>query len=128
LRRELSPQVYLWVNAYKRQSDYYHSYEEEALTRIDPLFGYNVRAHSSLGKACHTGETVFSIDGAGTMYRCHFIKTPIGNIYEDSFERALQPRPCSNQSCGCYIGYVHLKELQLDQVYGGILERIPGQL
>lgn len=126
LRRELAPEVYLWVNAYKDQPEYYHAGEVEALTRIDPLFGFNAVDHASRGRACRTGETVFSVDGTGTMYRCHFIKTPIGNLYEEGFERALRPRPCTNGSCGCHIGYVHLEELHLDGVYAeGILERIP---
>src|SRR5262249_52265128 len=38
LRRELPPDVYLWVNAYKRESDYYPPEIVEELTRLDPLF------------------------------------------------------------------------------------------
>ena len=60
------------------------------------------------------------------MRRCHFIKQPIGNIYEPGFEKALFDRPCSNDTCGCHIGYVHLDYLGLYQVFGsGVLERIP---
>ncbi|MEO0844412.1 MAG: radical SAM protein, partial [Cyanobacteria bacterium J06643_5] len=33
---------------------------------------------------------------------------------------------CSNDTCHCHIGYVHLDYLELDKVFGdGILERIP---
>ena len=35
---ELPPDVYLWVNAYKREPDYYTASMVEELTRIDPLF------------------------------------------------------------------------------------------
>lgn len=60
------------------------------------------------------------------MYRCHFIKEPIGNIYDYNWEATLFDRPCTNQTCHCHIGYVHLEYLKMNQVFGsGILERIP---
>jgi hypothetical protein len=60
------------------------------------------------------------------MRRCHFIKEPIGNIYDPNYEAALFERPCTNETCHCHIGYVHLEYLELDKVFGsGILERIP---
>ena len=43
-----------------------------------------------------------------------------------SFYDALRPRSCTNDDCGCHIGYVHLEYLELDKVFGaGILERVP---
>jgi hypothetical protein len=69
---------------------------------------------------------VISVDGDGIMRRCHFIKEPIGCLYDADFAKALSPRTCTNATCGCHIGYVHLEELGLDRVYGdGLLERIP---
>ena len=71
---------------------------------------------------------MISVDGAGDIYRCHFIKQPLGNIYEPGFADTLVDRPCSNQTCGCHIGYVHMDELQLYPVFGsGVLERIPAE-
>jgi MoaA/NifB/PqqE/SkfB family radical SAM enzyme len=126
LRAALPDDVYLWVNAYKREPDYYDEGVLNFLTNIDPLFRYNTRYYPSAGKACRGGETVISVDGDGTMRRCHFIKTPIGNIYDADFRAALQPRLCPNATCGCHIGYVHLDELKLYEIYGdGVLERIP---
>jgi MoaA/NifB/PqqE/SkfB family radical SAM enzyme len=126
LRRELSPDVYLWINAYKREINYYHTSDIEKLTQTDPFFEFNLHHYQSLGKACKTGETVFSVDGNGVMYRCHFIKTPIGNIYDNNFENNLYRRSCTNQTCSCHIGYIHMDDLELYPVYGeGILERIP---
>lgn len=126
LRRELPPHVYLWVNAYKRVPGYYAAEDLLFLESIDPLFPINNTRHVSLDRACYAGETVISVDGDGTMRRCHFIDEPIGNIYERDFERALRPRQCTNATCGCHIGYVHLKPLGLDGVFGdGILERVP---
>jgi hypothetical protein len=60
------------------------------------------------------------------MRRCHFIKDAIANIYKPNWEDGLIERGCSNQTCHCHIGYVHLDYLELNQVFGaGILERIP---
>jgi MoaA/NifB/PqqE/SkfB family radical SAM enzyme len=126
LRQELAPDVYLWVNAYKRQADYYTAADLDFFTQIDRLFPINNYVYDTLDKPCKTGESVISVDGAGTIRRCHFIADRIGNIYESDLDRVLVPRNCSNQVCRCHIGYVHLPELDLDEVYGnGILERIP---
>ncbi len=126
LRAELPPDVYLWVNAYKREPDYYTPEMIATLTRIDSLFPLNNTHHTSHGEACLTGARIISVDGDGTVRRCHFIKEPIGNIYEANFEACLRDRPCTNNTCGCHIGYVHLNRLKLHDTYGeGVLERIP---
>ena len=126
LRRELPPDVYLWVNAFKRQPDYYTTDMVDSLTKTDPLFPINNRNHDSLGHSCRAGQTVVTVDGDGTVRRCHFVKEPIGNIYSESFDACLQERPCPNDTCGCHIGYVHLDRLKLYDVFGeGVLERIP---
>jgi MoaA/NifB/PqqE/SkfB family radical SAM enzyme len=126
LRRELSPSVYLWINAYKRVSDYYNPELIKRFTLIDPLFPINNTRHPSKGYECRAGETVISVDGEGVMRRCHFDREPIGNIYESGFERALVPRTCTQSTCGCHIGYVHMNRLNLYEVFGkGVLERVP---
>jgi hypothetical protein len=126
LRAELPAHVYLWVNAYKRVPGYYTPEDVAWLTAIDPLFPVNNQRHASVGRACRTGEQVISVDGDGTMRRCHFVKEPIGNLYAPDFAAALRPRPCSAATCGCHIGYVHMPHLGLDRVFGdGILERVP---
>jgi MoaA/NifB/PqqE/SkfB family radical SAM enzyme len=100
--------------------------EVRLLEAVDPLFRVNTRAYPSLGEACRAGSEVISVAGDGTARRCHFIEEPIGNIYENGFESRLIERPCSNATCRCHIGYVHLDYLELDKVFGaGILERIP---
>src|SRR6185312_15931560 len=92
---------------------------------IDPLYPINTVRHESLGHTCRAGRSVVSVDGDGTIRRCHFLREPIGNIYEPGFERALVERPCTKATCSCHIGYVHLDRLGLSSVFGdGILERI----
>jgi MoaA/NifB/PqqE/SkfB family radical SAM enzyme len=132
LRGELASGVYLWVNAYKREAAYYTEADVRRLEAVDPLFAWNNRRHPSQGRACRTGSTVVSVDGDGTVRRCHFVPEVIGNLYEPGFERALAPRSCTNATCGCHIGYVNMDELDLYGVFGGIggvgggvLERIP---
>jgi hypothetical protein len=124
LRAELPPSIYLWVNAAEGYT--YTAEEERRWTDLDPHFATSVHPHPSLGHPCHAGETAISVLGDGTVRRCHFIQTPIGNLYDDSWRAALRPRPCTNSICDCHIGYVHLKPLHLYDVYaGGVLERIP---
>jgi MoaA/NifB/PqqE/SkfB family radical SAM enzyme len=129
LRRELPPEVYLWINAFKRLGGYYESEDLQRFEAIDPLFQINNRNHPSLGRACLSGESVISVAGDGTVRRCHFIRQPLGNIYEPGFEESLRPRPCTNATCGCHIGYVHMPGLDLYNLFGsGVLERVPEKL
>ena len=128
LRRELPPHIYLWINAYKRVPDYYSADDLQRFEAIDPLFPINNQRHPSLGRTCRCGSSVISVDGEGTMRRCHFIRRPIGNIYVPGFEDALRERSCPNVTCGCHIGYVHMHDLELYGVFGeGVLERIPAE-
>jgi hypothetical protein len=126
LRAKLPPHVYLWVNAVK-SSDAGATRDDLAhFAAVDPLFPINQLRHESLGRACAGGHTVISVDGDGVARTCHFIRKPIGNLYDANFDDALRPRPCSAQTCGCHIGSVHLAPLGLSPVFGdGVLERNP---
>ena len=124
MRAALSASTYLWINAVKVLG--YTADERAAWSAIDPLFELNTRRYASLGKACGAGERAITVDGDGTMRRCHFIAEPIGNLYADDFASALAPRACTNEDCHCHIGYVHLDELELHKVFApGFLERVP---
>ena len=38
----------------------------------------------------------------------------------------MTAQPCPNETCGCHIGYVHMNDLPLYEVFGdGVLQRIP---
>ncbi|MEU7009973.1 STM4011 family radical SAM protein [Streptomyces sp. NPDC046332] len=124
LRDALPPEVYLWVNAAEGHT--YTDAEAEGWTALDPLFPYSRRPHPSAGLPCRTGESVISVDGDGTVRRCHFVKAELGNLYDGSYRAALRPRACPLSACDCHIGYVHLETLPLYDVFaGGVLERIP---
>jgi len=126
LRAALRPDIYLWINAYKLEGDYYKPEEIERLRAVDPYFHWNLQNYKSRGLACAAGETAFTVDGEGDVRRCHFIEAVIGNIYEASFPWCLKPRDCTAAVCECHIGYVHRPELKLGEIYGEVLlERIP---
>ena len=126
LKDTLPNTIYLWVNAYKRQPDYYTPEEVDWLQTMDPLFSWNNTIYQTKGKSCFAGETSISIDGEGQVMRCHFIKAPLGNIYQQPIDDMLRKQPCTNNNCRCYIGYINLKALNLNQIYSErILERIP---
>lgn len=126
LRADLPGEVYLWVNAAEGRS--YTDEEADRWTSLDPLFPYSRDPHRSAGMPCRTGESVISVDGDGTVRRCHFVPAELGNLYDGSYRRALGPRACPLAVCDCHIGYVHLETLPLYDVFaGGVLERIPAE-
>ncbi len=126
LRAELPDSVYLWVNA--AEGYRYTDADAADWMGIDPLFEYSRHPHRTRGRACRTGDSVVSVDGAGTVRRCHFVPEELGNLYDGSYLEALRPRPCPLDVCDCHIGYVHAEQLPLYDVFaGGVLERIPAE-
>ncbi|MFD8706464.1 STM4011 family radical SAM protein [Kitasatospora sp. NPDC059648] len=124
LRAALAPDVYLWINAAEGRS--YTDAEAALWTALDPHFGYSRHAHPSAGLPCRTGESVLSVDGDGTVRRCHFVRDALGNLYDGSYRAQLRPRTCPLPVCDCHIGYVHLETLPLYELFGaGVLERVP---
>lgn len=126
LRAELSPEVYLWVNAYKRVDGYYAEQDLRRIRAVDPHFDLNASRYPSAGQDCRAGESHFTVDGQGDVRRCHFVGEVLTNLYTGDLQSALRPRLCPLESCGCYIGYIHLPHLGLDGLYGDdLLGRIP---
>lgn len=124
LRAELPDAIYLWVNAYKREANYYLDSEVARLRAVDPLFLFNLEPQPSLGRACATGRSVLAVEGDGSVRRCHFVERPLGNLYRAPLAELRDEAPCPNERCRCHIGYVHLEHLRLQEVFGdGILER-----
>jgi len=116
---------YVWINAYKREVNYYSESEKTWLAEIDPYFKINNTYHDSLNKSCQAGYSSFSITGEGDVYPCHFVKQKLGNIYKNNLKDLIQKTTCPNTSCGCYIGYMNLDSLNLKEIYGNeLLTRI----
>ncbi|MBO9766834.1 MULTISPECIES: STM4011 family radical SAM protein [Xanthomonas] len=127
LRAALPDTTPMWLNAFDpRPPDYYTPEQVQRLSRIDPHFGYNLIPPPSFGAPCLTGESVLSVDGDGTVRRCHFVDAPLGNLYDGSFAAQLRTRSCPNTRCDCFIGYAHRPDLPFQADYaGGVLERVP---
>jgi MoaA/NifB/PqqE/SkfB family radical SAM enzyme len=116
LRAELPPTVPLWLNAQKPGPRIPRTVAARLLA-IDPEFGHELRRHASLGRACHTGEDVISVDGRGDIRRCHFVADVLGNLYRDDLAELLRPRPCPRATCSCWLGYSHLTDLEVGAAY-----------
>jgi hypothetical protein len=130
LRDALPVDTPMWLNAYdQREPDYYSDAQLALMRAIDPHIDFNLAPPPSLGAPCATGERVVSVDGDGNVRRCHFVATPLGNLYDGSFEAQLRPRACPNAVCDCFIGYVHRTDLPFARDYAdGQLERIPASM
>jgi MoaA/NifB/PqqE/SkfB family radical SAM enzyme len=124
VRDALVPGEYLWINALDpRPANYYTAGDEAFLSGIDPHFAFNAAPPPSLGAACRAGSRSISVDGNGDVRPCHFIGTPLGNLYDGSFRP--RSRPCPNARCDCYIGYIHRTDLPaLQPLSQGALERV----
>lgn len=112
LRAQLPAAVPFWINAQKPGV----RYDEAARLRwraLDPDFDRDAHRHRTRGLACKAGEDVVSVDGAGTITRCHFVDEVLGNLYTDDLGALLRPRPCPRLTCDCYIGYAHVPSLGL---------------
>ena len=126
LRAALPARVYLWLNAYDRRGPGYYAADDLAwLDAIDPWFPQSRRPAPSRGKGCMAGETSLSVDGDGTLARCHFLPERLGNLYDDDLAGLLAERGCPRSKCDCYIGYAQRKDLPFQKVFGlGVLARI----
>ena len=126
LRRELPPEVYLWINAQRPRPRPYSHDERSLFQSLDPHFERFAGRSRSLGRFCQAGETSFTVDGEGEMRRCHFVDEPIGNIYRQDWEEALSRRACPNRFCDCYLGRSQFEAEELRPLFGdGLLERMP---
>ncbi|NVE01777.1 STM4011 family radical SAM protein [Massilia sp. BJB1822] len=129
LRANLPAHVYLWLNAYDRRGPgYYASDDLVWLDAIDPWFAQNRRPAPSRGKGCLAGEASLSVDGDGSLTRCHFVPERLGNLYEHDLAGLLRERSCPRFKCDCYIGYAQRKDLPFQRIFGeGVLARLGAQ-
>lgn len=129
LRAELPAELSMWVNAQKPGP----RYDEQARARwrrIDPAFDVDATRHRTRGRACLTGEDTISVDGDGTIRRCHFVDDVLGNLYDDDLRALLRPRPCPRAHCDCWIGYTNVVDLDLRRTYrpDALLARVRADL
>lgn len=125
MRAALPDAVPMWLNACKPGV----RYDEAMLARgraIDPAFDLDVRAHRPRGEPCLAGLDTVSVDGDGTVRRCHFVDDVLGNLYTDDLATMLRPRDCTRLRCDCWIGYSNLPKLGVRDAFAsdGLLARI----
>lgn len=117
---------YFWVNAYKDKKDYYSSEEIEFLVSIDPLFELNLENYLSKGLKCKTGNNIFWVEYNGLVHRCWQDKKVLGNLFCDELKSFSNHSVCRYSKCTCYIGYIHILQLQMEKFYSqSLLGRIP---
>jgi MoaA/NifB/PqqE/SkfB family radical SAM enzyme len=126
LRRRLHPSVYLWVNAYQREPDYYTVDDLATIRSVDPFFDVTNRRYPSQGQPCTAGQRALYLDDEGDLRRCFFVGTVLGNLFRDGWRRLDAPLACPRATCHCYVGQMHTVELDFRAVYGANLAvRVP---
>lgn len=125
MRRALPSAVPMWINAQK-PGGRYREPERARWRAIDPSFDVDARRHLTRGRACLTGEDTISVDGRGSIRRCHFVDETLGNLYLDDLRTILRPRPCTRGRCECWIGYSNVPDLEIRKTFvpDGLLARI----
>ena len=69
VRKRLDKSVYLWVNAYQREPNYYSAEQLAAIRAVDPYFDLNNQSFPSLGRPCSAGQRALYLDDEGDLRR-----------------------------------------------------------
>lgn len=126
LRRRLPPEVYLWVNPYQREPNYYRPEELAAIRAIDPYFDLNNHHYPSRGRPCDAGHRAVYLDDEGLLRRCFFVGEVIGDLFREGWRTLDEATACPRETCHCYVGHMHIVELGFRALYGDNLAvRIP---
>jgi hypothetical protein len=126
LRSRLAADVYLWVNAYKREPGYYSEADLARLRAVDPWFDLNNQHYPSLGQPCTAGQRAVYLDDVGDLRRCFFVGEVIGNLFRDGWRTLDAPLGCPVRTCHCFVGQMHVVDLDFRTVYGkSLAARIP---
>jgi MoaA/NifB/PqqE/SkfB family radical SAM enzyme len=126
LRRRLPPEIYLWVNAYQREPDYYTAEEVDEIRAVDPYFDLNNQDYPSRGRPCTAGQRAVYLDDEGDLRRCFFVGGVLGNLFRDGWRRLEAPHACPRAGCHCYVGHMHIVDLDFRSIYGrDLAARIP---
>jgi hypothetical protein len=118
LRAFLPPDVYLWVNAYKREPDYYTPAQLQAIRSVDPYFDLNNQHYPSRGQLCTAGSHALYLDDEGDLRRCFFVGDILGNLFRDGWRTLPAPTACPIPTCHCYVGHMHIVDLGFRDLYG----------
>lgn len=104
----MPPRFRFWINARQPRPRPYTAIEVADFSALDPEFDVTRKRQPSWQRPCQASETVFAVDGAGDLRRCHFVSDVIGNIGDPNWISSLQPRLYPRRFCDCYLGTVPL--------------------
>ena len=107
LRKKLTSHITFWVNPLDDDIDAYTPERIKQWSQLDPLFPLTAKHRQTRNTKCRCGDSVFTVSGNGDLRRCPFTKEVIGNIYNGSNILPTIARPCPNDQCNCFIGYIH---------------------
>ena len=125
LRRQLDPDVYLWINDMDGRRRAYTGEETEAFAKLDPLFVLEQKKLPADIMKCRGGQDSVFVNGKGEMYACNISKIPLGNIYQEE-PASMDQRACRSKTCSCYLAYSNRLDLEELKVFGaGYAYRIP---
>ncbi|WP_291581984.1 STM4011 family radical SAM protein [Clostridium sp. UBA6640] len=117
---------YLWINAYKDVKNYYSKEDIKEIENIDPLYHINMKNYSSRSVECKAGDTVFWVEGNGLIHRCYKDNVILGNLYKGDLNEIRKATVCKNNICTCFMGYINIKNLNLENHYNkSLLGRMP---
>lgn len=117
LRKKLPEQVSCWANPLDDNAAAYSREAVQRWTRFDPFFSHALKQRQTLGTVCRCGQSVFTVSGNGDYRRCPFVHETLGNIYSPDFP--VKAEACPNETCLCFIGYIHWETENRRSLYRG---------
>lgn len=112
----INKNIYLWVNAYKDEKNYYAEKEIDDFKEVDEYFSINNENYKCNNENCSAGKSTFWVEGNGIIHRCYKDNNPLGSIYKNKLSE-INTESMKPSLCTCYTGYIHLKDLKLESLY-----------
>ena len=127
LRRELPPQIYLWINRMDGMQRAYTPQEIQDFVSIDPYFSRELLTHAADAAQCR--ERLF-VEGNGNVRLCNISRPEQlargGDAWDQKQDADHLPFKCSRRQCTCYLAYGGRDNLMNQVLFGPYpLFRIP---
>lgn len=115
VRKELSQDIYMWVNPMDGLGRTYTQDEIEVFTKIDIFFPYLLKRKKAQPQKCKgcRGESLF-VSSNGDITPCNISRKKLGNIYElldnnrqseDTDSKDNEIIKCGQRECSCFLAY-----------------------
>lgn len=93
----------------------YTNYEKNLIVNSDSsIFEKNIlqKEFNFFGKLCFAGQKYFSMDPAGNLTRCGFLRNKYGNFFTGKYHFDESPKPCPLKKCRCPYEGMRLAQTQ----------------